>query len=87
MCCLYIYFKVHLFWESEQVRAGEGQRERGRESQVGFRYSPEPALNPTNYEIMTWAKIKSQMLSLLSHPGTAPVLYIFIWIKKITLSF
>ena len=27
-------------------------------------------LDLTNYEIMTWADIKSQMLNQLSHPGT-----------------
>ena len=30
---------------------------------------PEVELNPRNLEIMTWAKIKSQKLNWLNHPG------------------
>ena len=49
------------------------EREGERESQAG---SALPGQNPTrgrkpwSYEIMTWAKTKSQALNQLSHPGT-----------------
>ena len=62
---------VCLFWEGAQVWAGKGQRERGRESRASSVLSEEPdtGLDLTNREIMTWAKINSQMLNRLSHPG------------------
>ena len=37
---------------------------------------PKAGLDPTNREIMTWAKIKGQMLNQLSHPG-APLIRSF----------
>ena len=39
-------------------------------------------LELNNVEIMTWAKIKSQMLNLLSQPG-APGMRIFKWLHYI----
>ena len=53
--------------------AEEGQRQRQRESQGGSTLSVDPdmGLNLTaaDWEIMTWADIKSQMLNKLNHPG------------------
>ena len=42
-------------------------------SEVGLRGVCGEIGNPTKREIMTWAKIKSQMLNLLSHPGDSDV--------------
>ena len=73
------FFNVYLFIlrEGERMQAGEGQRQRKTETenpkqdlhcqhraQCGTR-SQEPS-----HEIMTSAKIKSQTLNWLSHPGT-----------------
>ena len=61
------------------MRAGEGQRERGREGDripsrlCTARVEPDPGLELPNCEIMTWAKIKGQMLHQLSYPG-APII-------------
>ena len=66
------------------MQAGEGQREREREteSEAGSTLptqSPMRGLNSWNWEIMTWAKIKSQMLTWLSHPGVP----IFKFLRKL----
>ena len=81
------YFRVfiHLFWEREKesAEAGERQRERQREGvreRIPSRLrtanmKPSAGLGLTNREIMTWAEIKSQMLTQMSHPD-API-YLF----------
>ena len=57
---------------------GEGQRQRERELQAGSMPNTESSegAQSHNLEIMTWAKIKSQTLNQLSHPGT-PQLFCF----------
>ena len=73
---MYTFF-LSLFWETERERErereragdGGGEREGERESQERDR-EPDTGLEPTNHEIMTWAKIKRQTLNRLSHPGT-----------------
>ena len=53
--------------ERQSVRAGDGKRERERESQAGS--EPNTGIEPTIHEILTWVEIKSQMLNQLSHPS------------------
>ena len=53
--------------------SGEGQREKEREK-ISSRLRAvstvhRVGLKPTNCEIMTWAKTKSQLLNWLNHPG------------------
>ena len=74
------FFNVY-FWERERKRAREGQ-ERGKH-RIHSRFQardvstePDAGLELMNHEIMTWAKIKSQTLNRLSHPGT-PIYHIF----------
>ena len=70
---------ICLFWKS--IWEGEGQREKERESQGGSTLSvrrgliprSHMGLDPTNHEIMTWAKINSRMLKWLSRSG-APLM-------------
>ena len=69
--CLLIYFES----ACEQERERERERKRENESQAGStqpNVSTEPGmeLEPTNCEIMTWAKIKSWTFNWLNHPGT-----------------
>ena len=64
-------FLKKIFWES----TGEGQREGERESQASSVPSAQTPIQGLNHDIMTWAKIKSQMLNRLSHPGTPLVLF------------
>ena len=60
------------------MQAGEGGRERERErgrERIPSRFhsanmEPDAGLEPINYEITTWAEIKSQTLNQLNHPGT-----------------
>ena len=58
-----------------QMSRRGAETERGRESQAGSMLSAESdaGLELTNHEITTWAKIKSQKLNLLSHPGAPTV--------------
>ena len=61
-----------LFFKNLRERVGEGQGERKRILSRLCVVSTEPdvGLDLRNCEIMTSAKIKSQKLNLLSHPGT-----------------
>ena len=84
----YFYFERERERERERVhKTGEGQRGRERISskfhtlckcgaQHGARYH--------NHEIVTWAKIKSQMLNQLSHHG-ATRMSVFKWKEGIYL--
>ena len=63
-----LFFYVYLFWE-----AGEGQKESKADCTASVH--PDARLEPTNCEIMAWAKIKSQVLNRLNHPG-APILFL-----------
>ena len=56
---------------ASRERGKEGERERGRIPNRLYTVKTEPdtGLELTNCEIMTWAKIKSQMLNRLRHPG------------------
>ena len=70
---LFFSFKfTHLFWNREE-REGLRERERERESIPSRLHAvsaePTGGLDLINCEIMTWAKIESQMLNQLSHPG------------------
>ena len=59
----FFFLSLFTYFESESVcvHVGEGQREGEREN---------PKRAPcANSRIMTWAKIKSQTLTRLSHPG------------------
>ena len=53
---------------------GGAEREGERESQAGSMLlaQSDERLELTNSEIVTWAKIKSQTLNQLSHPGAPP---------------
>ena len=69
----------------------ERQRERGKEREKpkkvprsALSTGPDVGLDPTNHEIMTWAKIKNQMLNWLSHPG-APN-YLCFWLLSWTVT-
>ena len=56
--------KVYLFILRERAQTGEGQRQRERENTKQPPCCQHRALsgaNLTNHDIMTWAKIKSQM--------------------------
>ena len=59
------------------IRVGKGQRERERENILSRLHTvstkPDAGLEPTNHEIMTRAKIKSQTLHQLSQPGAPKV--------------
>ena len=57
---------------SEQGRGRERRRERIPSSLFTVSAESNVGLKPTNGEIMTWAKIKSQSLNWPSHPG-API--------------
>ena len=59
--------------EREREREREGERIPSRLNAV----STEPTmwLDLMNCEIMTWAKIKNQMLNSLSHPGANRIFY------------
>ena len=48
----------------------EGDRKRGPSRLCTVSTDPDAKLEPTNCEIMTWAKINSQTLNQLSHSGT-----------------
>ena len=54
-----------------QVSRGRGRQRGERIPSRLYAVSTEPdvGLDPTNYEIMIWVKIKSGTLNLLSHPG------------------
>ena len=54
--CLFIYF------ERERAQAGEGQIENPSRLHT-FSAEPDSGLDPTNYEIMTQAQIKNQILN------------------------
>ena len=65
-------FKVYLFIlgerESEQARAGEGQRERIPSRLCTARVESNVGLELLSHEIMTRAEIRGQTLNQLSHP-------------------
>ena len=62
-----------IYFEKEGERASRGGTERGRDRIPSrlrtVREEPNAGLELTNREIMTCAKIKSQRLNRLSHPG------------------
>ena len=63
----YYFFRVRA---NEQALAGLGER-RGKEkilSRLHAQHRSKAGLNLTTLKIMTWAKIRSQMLNKLSHP-------------------
>ena len=65
------FFVIIYFWERESVRRGGIETE--GESQAGSvlsAKSPTRGSNSRDCAIMSWAKIKSQTLNWLSHPGT-----------------
>ena len=80
-------FSYYLFILRESVCASGGGAERGREriSNRLWTVSAEPdlGLEPTNWEIMTWAKTKSGMLNWLCHPGAPKSGVIFMFQKPI----
>ena len=51
---------------------GEGHKERIPSKLHTVSVEPDARLKLTKCEIMTWAKIKSRMVKLLSHPGVRP---------------
>ena len=55
---------------------GGAERERIQSRFHTVSVEPDTEFYLTNHEIRTWAKIKSQTLNLLSHPG-APKMYIY----------
>ena len=61
--------------ETETGRGRERQRERISSRLCSVSAEPDLGLNPTNFEIITWAEIKSWMFNQLSHPG-APTLFL-----------
>ena len=69
---------VYLFWRRESVRARTCQQGRGRErgrQRIPSRLQavsaePDTGPSPTNWEIMTWAEIKSQ--TQLNEPPRCP---------------
>ena len=69
---LSVFFKfIYLFWERErEIKYVQGRGERGKERIPRrlhtVRTEPDLGLHPTNCEIMTWVKIKSQTLNQLS---------------------
>ena len=83
----YIFFKfIYLFWESvhahvHMTREGAGGGGcRKRESPTGSTLSAQTLTQELmNCEIMTWLKIKSQLLNQLSHLG-APSYVLFLWL-------
>ena len=85
------FLNFYLFWGRERDREREGERESGggaeREGErIPSRLrtvSAEPddlGLDPMNLELMTWAKIKSQMLNQVSHPGAPGLTYSSSWL-------
>ena len=84
--CLFIYFEkereymcVHARgWGRERKSMSRGEAERARERTPSrlctVSLESDAGLEPTNCEIMTWAKIKIQTFNQLSHPG-APAFY------------
>ena len=67
----YLFINVYLFIFRKKVRERGSEREGERILSRLHAVSTEPnmGLSPMNHEIMTWAKIKSQTLNRLSHPG------------------
>ena len=68
----FFFYKCLFIFETESASRGEAERKRERISSRLCTVSTEPdeGLNLTNHEIMTWAEIKSQTLTRLSHPCT-----------------
>ena len=74
---LFVYFEREREWVHTRASGGGAEREeRGNPKQaphcqqaVQFQHRAGCGVQ-INCEIMTWAKIKSQMLNWLSHPGT-----------------
>ena len=66
--------------ERQRQRGRERGRRRIRSRLCSVSAEPDGGLKLTNGEIMTWAKIKSQLLNWLGHPG-APKVILTIVIK------
>ena len=69
---IFTYF-IYLFWEREREQWKRGRERRSERISSRVRtvsVGPHEGLYPRNSEIMTWAKIKSQMLNQLSHPDS-----------------
>ena len=64
----YFFIGLLIYFE----RAGEEQKEKEKERIGTVSGEPNVELKLMKCEIITWAKIKSQMLNQLSHPGTTP---------------
>lgn len=67
--------KTIIFLEWERVRGKGGERNRERETENPkqapcLMHEPSVGLDLTTLRSMTWAEIKSQMLSWLNHPDT-----------------
>ena len=75
------FLSLFIYFERDRERASGGGAESRREripSRLSLvRTKPDAGLKLMNQEIMTWAEIKSQTLSQLSHPG-APRRHCFI---------
>ena len=75
---IFIFFKF-IYFEGEREQAGKRQTE--REKRIPSRLlavstEPNAGLDVANCETVTWAKIKSQTLNLLSHPGAPEDLFL-----------
>ena len=66
---------IYLFWERQRQhelgRGREREKHRIRSRFQAVSTEPDAGLELTNHEIMTWAKIKSQVFNRLSHTGTS----------------
>ena len=76
---LFIFLSLFILRERErkheQGRGREGERIPSRLHAVSA--EPKTGLNLTNYEIMTWAEIKNQILNWLSNPGAPNFFFYF----------
>ena len=89
-CFFFLFFlRIHLFiLEIEEECSGEGQQEREKvPSRLHTQCGTQHGAHSHDPEITTWAKIKSQMLNRLCHPGipTATCLLsssIWAWIPR-----
>ena len=74
---LYHFFFLKLIYLSERECTHKGGAE--REERENLKQASRCQSRITNHEIMTWAKIKSQTLNQLSHPGTLLLFNRIIW--------
>ena len=72
-------------WEWEKERGRDRGRERIPTRSHAISTEPDAELEPTNWEIMTWTRIRSRTLNWLSHPGTPNFLFNNSWIKMTVL--